>query len=319
MPHLSSRSLPRDRVTLGPAQISRLVFVTPRVSKALGLRNREVRDLGKSSLDSVSFGTPHVVFLSGGTLQIQTLYEGSNGRGLARMLGVTVYLNGRAGIGPTLADAVRQALHLPPAIELHRLPGRVFTGRQVRIGFRVTNGLRERVHIYSKRRGTALSQRTRVRNGTGAVQWVPRKTGHVRLRVYVHGLDGSTVVARTALTVRPARRRRHRKSAGRGGGPVPRPTIKLGRLPEHGVVGRRVRIRFNATGATRETLRLAAAAGNALTWELRVRSGRGTVEWIPRTAGHYRLSVVVHGLDRSTIEAGATLTVSKPPSRGGSP
>ena len=40
-PKLSSRSLPRDRVTPGPAQVSRLVNLTPRIANSLGVRNRE--------------------------------------------------------------------------------------------------------------------------------------------------------------------------------------------------------------------------------------------------------------------------------------
>ena len=75
-PRLTARSLPRDPVTLGPAQMSRLVFATPRVSNLLGLRNLEIRDLDKSSLDTVfARGTTPVV-PPGGVIQIQSLFEG---------------------------------------------------------------------------------------------------------------------------------------------------------------------------------------------------------------------------------------------------
>ncbi len=80
-PRLVSRSLPRDPVTLGPAQVSRLVFATPRVRDLLGLRNLEIRDLDTSSLDSVFLGLPHLVFLPEGLMQVQSLYEGSRGPG----------------------------------------------------------------------------------------------------------------------------------------------------------------------------------------------------------------------------------------------
>ena len=98
---LALRNLPRDPVTLGPAQISRLVFATPRVRNLLGLRNLEIRDLDKSSLDAVLLGRPHVCCsFRAGIIQIQSLYEGSRGPGAARLLGVTAFLNGRAGLGP---------------------------------------------------------------------------------------------------------------------------------------------------------------------------------------------------------------------------
>ena len=94
---LVGRSLPRQPITLGPAQISRIVFATPRVRNLLGLRNLEIRDVDKSSIDSVLLGRPRVLLLPSGVVQIQSLYEGSRGPGAARLLGVTAFLNGRAG------------------------------------------------------------------------------------------------------------------------------------------------------------------------------------------------------------------------------
>ena len=49
---------------------------TPRVRNLLGLRNLEIRDLDTSSLDAVLLGRPHLLFLPGGVVQIQSLYEG---------------------------------------------------------------------------------------------------------------------------------------------------------------------------------------------------------------------------------------------------
>ena len=121
---LASGNLPRDSVTLGPAQVSRLVFATPRVSNLLGLRNLEIRDLDKSSLDAVLLGVPRLLFLPEGIIQIQSLYEGSRGPGAARLIGVTAYLNGRAGFGPDIESAVRQALNEPPKVDVRLLPSR---------------------------------------------------------------------------------------------------------------------------------------------------------------------------------------------------
>jgi uncharacterized protein len=123
VPQLSSRSLPRDRVTLGPAQITRLVLLTPAVSRLLGLRNKEVNDLGKTSISSVLLGSPHIVFFAGGIMQVQTIYTVSSGRGLVKRLGITVFIDGRAAIGDTLNAALRQATKLPTAGRISS-PGR---------------------------------------------------------------------------------------------------------------------------------------------------------------------------------------------------
>ena len=81
--HLASRILPRDPITLGPAQVSRLVFSTPRVSRLLGLTNLELHDLNKSSLDTVSLGRPHLLYLPRGIVQLQSIYKGASGPGVA--------------------------------------------------------------------------------------------------------------------------------------------------------------------------------------------------------------------------------------------
>src|SRR6185369_7322617 len=83
--HLGSRVLPGQPITMGPAQVSRLVFSTPRVSELLGLTNLELRDLNRSSLDSVSLGKPHLLYLAGGVVQIQSLYKGASGPGVSRI------------------------------------------------------------------------------------------------------------------------------------------------------------------------------------------------------------------------------------------
>jgi hypothetical protein len=96
------------------------------------------------------------------------------------------------------------------------------------------------------------------------------------------------------------------EGAGDGAGP---PTVEFGALPRQVVVGRRLRIGFRVTNGVRETVRIESARSNALTWELRVRTGRGAVEWVPRQAGRARLRIVVYGADGRTLEAAANLTV----------
>jgi hypothetical protein len=98
-----------DQVTLGPSQISRLVFTTPRITNALSALNKETTDVTKNSLNSVTLGAPHWLRIAGQVQQVQPVYVVASATGVTRMLGVTVFLNGRAGIGATLADAVAQA------------------------------------------------------------------------------------------------------------------------------------------------------------------------------------------------------------------
>ena len=96
---LAARSLPRDPVTLGPAQISRLVFSTPRVSHLLGLRNLELRDLDKSSLDTVCSGNRISCSSRAASSRSRACTRVASGPGVSRMIGVTAFLNGRAGVG----------------------------------------------------------------------------------------------------------------------------------------------------------------------------------------------------------------------------
>lgn len=99
-----------DRVISGPSQISRLVFTTPRISDALQVINKETTDVNKHSLTSVAIGAPHWLRFAGGIVQVQPIYSEGSTSGVTRMLGVTVFINGRAGIGGTLPAAVGQAM-----------------------------------------------------------------------------------------------------------------------------------------------------------------------------------------------------------------
>jgi uncharacterized membrane protein (UPF0182 family) len=112
-PRLAAVEFPGDQVVLGPAQISRLVFTTPSVTNALRLVNKETADLDQHSLADVALGAPAWLRLGGGVLQVQPVYLESAGGGEPRMLDVTVYVNGRVGIGGTLTEAIEQATAPP--------------------------------------------------------------------------------------------------------------------------------------------------------------------------------------------------------------
>ena len=290
-PHLASRVLPRDPVTLGPAQVSRLVFATPRVSNLLGLTNLELRDLDKSSLDTVSLGRPSLVFLPRGIVQIQSLYKGASGPGVSRIIGVTAYLNGRAAVGSRVADAVRQALHEPPRIRLVRPSRPLVVGSRVQLRFRVTNARREVMTITSP----AGRQRARrsIDAGSGAVAWVPSAPGDARVRVTVKGTDGSTVTDTAALRVlsRP-------------------PTIRLTKAPTRAVVGRRMTVSFRAGQALDELAQISTREGT-FTRRYLIRNGTGVIEWIPTRAGRVVVHVRARGRQGQTAEATARLTVTR--------
>ena len=112
-PRLAAVEFPGDQVVLGPAQISRLVFSTPSVTNALRLVNKETTDLDQHSLAAVVLGLPAWLRLDGGIVQVQPVYLEAAGSGATRMLDVTVYVNGRVGIGGTLTEAIDQAIAPP--------------------------------------------------------------------------------------------------------------------------------------------------------------------------------------------------------------
>jgi uncharacterized membrane protein (UPF0182 family) len=296
-PELSSRSLPRDHVTLGPAQVSRLVFLTPRVANLLGLRNRELSDIGKSSISSVWLGKPHIVFFAGGVMQVQTIYNVGSGPGAAKRLGITVFINGHAGIGDTLGAALRQAINLPPTVKLGPPPGHAVIHHAVPIRFQVRNGLTETVQVSSPN-GTVLSKRLHVRDGPATVQWVPRTPGRFHVRVAVRGVDGSLATDGSGLTV------------GRG---VPNggPTVELSEVPRTPIVGIPTRIGFTVAGAASETVRIDSANAPVLTWQRQVATGHGAINWVPEKAGPARLQILVRGADGQVVEAATNLTVRK--------
>jgi uncharacterized membrane protein (UPF0182 family) len=317
VPKLAARSLPRDQVTPGPAQVSRLVNLTPRVANSLGVRNREVADLGKSSLDSIWLGEPHIVFFGGGILQIQTIYDASNSRGIARIFGVTVFLNGRAGIGDTLREALRQALHRPPSVALTGPGEPAVVGQPVRVRIQVENGLKERVFVSSdNHQPKPFGQRLWLRDGPGVVKWVPRKPGLYHVRVVAHGVDGSEVDDETSVVVKPPRTG---PECAWSDAPGP-PSVQFAGVPSQVMLGRPVKIGFSVRNGRRETVSIQSGRTDALSWELLVCNGQGAIEWVPTEAGPARVQVLVRGEDR-TVEAATDVAVRKPrpkpkPSRG---
>lgn len=273
---LASGNLPRDPVTLGPAQVSRLVFATPRVSNLLGLRNLEIRDLDKSSLDAVLLGVPRLLFLPEGIIQIQSLYEGSRGPGAARLIGVTAYLNGRAGFGPDIESAVRQALNDPPQVDVLAPAEPIAVGERVKLAFDVVNAKRELVTITT---GEGRHRRS-LEIGTGrvTVPWVPTAAGEVRVRVDVVGLDGTEVSDRTTFSVLSAP-----------------PTIRVVDAPTTAVVGEPVRVRFEVTHALSARAKVSTSSGVEFDRRFLIRDGPAVVEWTPQSAGEAVLVIASRG------------------------
>jgi hypothetical protein len=287
--HLAARVIPRDPITLGPAQVSRLVFATPRVRNLLGLRNLELRDLDKSSIDRVSLGKPHLVFLPSGVLQIQSLYEGASGPGVSRILGVTAFLNGRAGLGPDIESAVRQAVGLSSRIEILRPTAPIFVGTPVELRFRVSNAEREVITITSSAGRTESN--LSVRNGLGTFVWRPSAPGHARVRALVEGVDGSIDVDTISLRILS-----------------PSPTVRLINAPRRAVVGRRMRVRFEVTSARREIVSVSTRAGTFERLYL-IRNGTGFIRWTPRTPGQAVIRITTHGRQGQTAKDKVKLIV----------
>lgn len=293
-PHLAAQNLPRDPVTLGPAQISRLVFATPRVRNLLGLRNLEIRDLHKSSLDAVILGKPRVLFLPGGVVQIQPLYEGSRGPGAARLLGVTAFLGGRAGLGPDIESAVRQALYQPPHIKVLHPSGPISVGQPVSLRFDVENGHRELITIASASGSETAS--LSITAGRGTAVWYPSAPGPVRVRVDVEGLDGTAVADSTSFRVLS-----------------PAPTVQLLEAPARAAVGRSVRISFEVTNALRESVEISTRGGDELARRYRIHRGTGFVEWTPTSAGKATLLIRVRGREGQSTQKRLRIDVARAP------
>ena len=293
---LTSRAIARDPVTLGPAQMSRLTFANPRVRNLLGLRNLEIRDLEESSLDTVILGEPHLLFSSGGIVQVQSLFEGSRGPGAARLLGVTTFLNGRAGLGPDIYSAVRQALNKPPRIDVLPPTGRIVKDKPVELAFLVENARREVVTITTSAGST--TKHLRFATGQKAIRWVPPVAGEARVRVEVTGLDGTDVSDSATFRVLNAP-----------------PTIRLIDAPTRAVVGRPVRVSFKVSGGVDERVTIATRSGIVFSRAFLIRGGTGVVKWTPTSSGWADLLIRAQGHQGQTASASLRLTVEpRPPS-----
>ena len=112
-PRLTQLSLPRSRLVLGPAQVSRQILATPAVGDKLRLLNQETSDLGDRAINTVQLGAPRVVPIGNSFLYVQPIYVIAQGTGVTRMRLVTVYLDGRVGYGANLDQALRRAQRAP--------------------------------------------------------------------------------------------------------------------------------------------------------------------------------------------------------------
>jgi uncharacterized protein len=115
LPRLTELTLPRERLVLGPSQVSRQILATPAVGNRLRLLNTETADLGTQAVNAVELSEPRVVPIGDSFLYVQPIYVTAQGSGVTRVRLVTVYLNGRVGYGKTLSQALRVAQKVPPA------------------------------------------------------------------------------------------------------------------------------------------------------------------------------------------------------------
>jgi uncharacterized membrane protein (UPF0182 family) len=109
-PQLTLLSLPRERLTVGPAQATRRILASHEVSRQIELLNRESRDLGNSAVLRTVLGVPRIVPLGGQLITVQPVYVSAGGDGVPRLQLVAVYADGRVGYGPDVATALNQVL-----------------------------------------------------------------------------------------------------------------------------------------------------------------------------------------------------------------
>ena len=108
-PRLTQLTLPRERLVLGPSQVSRQILATPAVNDKLRLLNQETADLGRNAVNAVELSEPRVVPIGDSFLYVQPIYVTAQGSGVTRVRLVTVFLNGRVGWGRNLQEALRRA------------------------------------------------------------------------------------------------------------------------------------------------------------------------------------------------------------------
>ena len=107
-PNLTLLSLPRDRLTIGPAQATRRILGSPGVNRRVELLNRESRDLGKAAINRTVLGSPHLVPVGDALVYVQPIYVTAGGSSVPRLQLVTVHANGRVGYGRELKPALKR-------------------------------------------------------------------------------------------------------------------------------------------------------------------------------------------------------------------
>jgi uncharacterized membrane protein (UPF0182 family) len=112
-PNLTLLSLPRDRLTIGPAQATRRILASPGVNRRVELLNRESRDLGKAAINRTVLGSPHLVPVGDALVYVQPIYVTAGGTSVPRLQLVTVHANGRVGYGRVLKAALKRVVPDP--------------------------------------------------------------------------------------------------------------------------------------------------------------------------------------------------------------
>jgi len=210
------------------------------------------------------------------------------------MLGVTAFLNGRAGLGKDIDSALRQALNEPPRVDMLRPEGPVVVGKPIDLPFRVENGRRAVVTILSQ--AGRQSRSIELASGRRALRWVPSVAGATRVRVEVAGLDGTSTTDSTAFRVLS-----------------PRPTIRVVKAPSHAVVDRPVRVLFKLTHARRGWAKVYTRGGTLVTRRYLVQGHTGVVRWTPRSAGSASLVIGARGRQGQMATRTVRLTVRPAP------
>jgi hypothetical protein len=206
------------------------------------------------------------------------------------MIGVTAFLNGRAGIGSDVSDAVRQALHEPPRVQLLKPRGRPVVGTPVELAFRVQNARREVMTITSPAGRQDVSRS--VQAGLGSVTWVPTAPGPIRVRVAIEGMDGSQTASITTFRVLS-----------------PAPSVRVTSAPARARVDQPVKFSFKVADALSEVAEVSTRDGT-FTRRYLIRRGPGFLEWTPTIAGPAELRIRVRGREGQTASDSVKLTVA---------
>jgi hypothetical protein len=207
---------------------------------------------------------------------------------------VTAFLNGRAGLGSNIDQAVRQALNKPPGIHVSHPAMPIVVGRRVDLQFQVENARREVVTITT----AAGSRRIvlTVETGTATVPWTPPAAGHARVRVEVDGLDGTRVTRSASLDVLSHP-----------------PTIRVLRGQTHALVGRHLRVSFRVTNALQARAEVSTQDGIVFTRRYQIRHGIAAVDWKPDSPGKAVLRIRVRGHQGQTVTSTLHIVVAPSP------